>query len=410
MKLKKIGSQKLANYNRSIRVIGEINGQMVASLTPEILNLRQKSNEPITVFIDSPGGSITQTKTLMRLLKHPDQQGQRPWVNTFVIGEASSGAAELLSVGNYVIAYQDVEINFHGARITSDEITAEKAKFFKYRLDEEDSFSSIMLADVVFDRLLEIYSQAKDAVSQIRREKNEELKDFDHLYSEAALDVPAFARFLSNEVHYPLEAMIHECLVRMAEYEEMAILATDERFKKDMERSPLFKLISHSKAIDNNEELKEQLMVLNAILMRRFKTQEPWDLYSEDFFKLRADFEYVTNDLKGFLRDIPSSKLLSYSEMFIPAETLKKMRSKTMEEFEKDPDYQAWFQKAITPAADSIEPLWGFAEMLCQELHRGEYPLSPHDAWWLGLLDEVIGTDLIQKRDSNKKKLLLPQK
>jgi|LQYC01.1.fsa_nt_gi hypothetical protein len=394
MGLKKMDSKKLANYNRSIRVIGEINGQMVAGLAPEILALRQESNEPITVFIDSSGGSIRAFKTLIGLLTHPDQQGQRPWINTFVLGEASSAAAELLSLGDHAIAYPHVEINFHGARISSHEVTAEYAKFLQYGLHHENWISSSVLADVMFDRLLEIYSQEKDAITQIRQETSEELKKFDNLYSEGSLDVPAFARFLSNEVNDPQAEMIKECLVRMAEYEEIAILSTDERFKKDMERSPLFKLISRSTEITHKEELKEQLAVLHSILIRRFSTREQWDIYGEDFLELRADFEYVSNSLVGFLSDQPMSKLLIYGKNFIPPDALKIIRSKTMEEFEQDTDYQDWFQKVITPARDIIEPLWGFAEMLSQALYRGEHELTPKDAWWLGLVDEVIGTNL----------------
>jgi hypothetical protein len=29
---------------------------------------------------------------------------------------------------------------------------------------------------------------------------------------------------------------------------------------------------------------------------------------------------------------------------------------------------------------------------LCGELNKGENRLTPEDAWWLGLIDEVIGT------------------
>jgi ATP-dependent protease ClpP protease subunit len=373
---------------------------MVASLTPEILALRQKSNDPITVFIDSPGGSIPAQKTLIRLLKYPDQLGQRPWVNTFVLGEASSTAAELLSQGDYAIAYPDVAINFHGARTSSYdpyEITAEKAKAIQYGLLNEDWISTTVLANVVFDRLLEIYFQEKDAITQIRQETSEELKKFENLYFEGCLDVPAFARFLSNQVNYPLNKMIQECLNRMAEYDEIALLSTDEQFKQDMERTKLFEQISRSTAIKNKEGLKEQLTVLNALLMRRFLTREQWNLNDEDFLELGSDFTYVTNSLIGFLKDYPFSKILDYADKFIPRDAWKFMKSKTEENLDQDPALRDKFEEVCRPAIDSIDPLWGFAEMLCKELHRGEYELSPHDAWWLGLVDEVIGTDLSRK-------------
>jgi len=49
-----------------------------------------------------------------------------------------------------------------------------------------------------------------------------------------------------------------------------------------------------------------------------------------------------------------------------------------------------------------IEPFWSFTVGLCGLLFRGENPLKPKDAWWLGLIDEVIGTPTTRRELSKQ--------
>jgi hypothetical protein len=46
-------------------------------------------------------------------------------------------------------------------------------------------------------------------------------------------------------------------------------------------------------------------------------------------------------------------------------------------------------------AAPKLLPLWYFTVSLCRLLMQGENRLTPQDAYYLGIVDEVIGTDLI---------------
>lgn len=45
------------DWNRCIHVNGTIDEELLSRVTPKILSLRQESNDPITVDINSPGGS-----------------------------------------------------------------------------------------------------------------------------------------------------------------------------------------------------------------------------------------------------------------------------------------------------------------------------------------------------------------
>lgn len=115
------------NPERSIFVHGEIGQDTTQKLTPSIISLQHKCSEPITVFIDSPGGSVHSMFALLRLLKTKNQDGASCRIITVATGQAASAAADLLSAGDYSLAYQGSAILYHGVRIPSyDQLTAEE--------------------------------------------------------------------------------------------------------------------------------------------------------------------------------------------------------------------------------------------------------------------------------------------
>ena len=54
-------------------------------------------------------------------------------------------------------------------------------------------------------------------------------------------------------------------------------------------------------------------------------------------------------------------------------------------------DGLAWRISKVTPR---LKPFWYFTVRLCQQLQEGENRMSSTDAYWLGIVDEVVGTDL----------------
>src|SRR4029077_4487517 len=84
--------------SRSIHVSGPIDRDLVSRLTPDILKLQSANRDPITVFIDSPGGNVVSMETILRLLRLSDQDSSGPCrIITAVTTRAASAAADLLS-------------------------------------------------------------------------------------------------------------------------------------------------------------------------------------------------------------------------------------------------------------------------------------------------------------------------
>ena len=84
------------NPARAIFVLGLIDQPLIERLTPQIVTLCSQNREPITVYIDSRGGSVASAESILRLLQSTDQDGASPCrLITVVTGHAASAAADL---------------------------------------------------------------------------------------------------------------------------------------------------------------------------------------------------------------------------------------------------------------------------------------------------------------------------
>ena len=133
------------NPDRAVDVFGEIDRELVYKLTPEIREYRRNSCDPITVYIDSPGGDLSAFGHLSGLLFGPDNQGKSCRIITVATGQAASAAARLLAKGDYAIAHPHSSIHCHGARLGElRSITREAALSLSENLD---SFNEEMAND-----------------------------------------------------------------------------------------------------------------------------------------------------------------------------------------------------------------------------------------------------------------------
>ena len=82
--------------NRIVFMIGEISYRLATEIIMKLLYLdNQKPGQEISLYINSPGGSVDDTMAIydtLRFIKSP--------VATFCIGRAQSGAAVILAAGS----------------------------------------------------------------------------------------------------------------------------------------------------------------------------------------------------------------------------------------------------------------------------------------------------------------------
>ncbi|MCR4612295.1 MAG: ATP-dependent Clp protease proteolytic subunit [Lachnospiraceae bacterium] len=80
--------------NRIVHLVGEVNDEMAAVVTAQILQLDAESNEDIYLYINSPGGSVSAGLAILDTMDYVKSD-----VATICIGRAASMGAVLLSNG-----------------------------------------------------------------------------------------------------------------------------------------------------------------------------------------------------------------------------------------------------------------------------------------------------------------------
>lgn len=96
--------------DRIIMVTGEVNFQMASIVCAELLFLDSENNEPITLYINSPGGSVVDGLAVLDTMNHVKSP-----VHTVCMGMAASMGAFLLSQGEpgHRYALPNAEIMIH---------------------------------------------------------------------------------------------------------------------------------------------------------------------------------------------------------------------------------------------------------------------------------------------------------
>ena len=80
--------------NRVIHLVGEINDEMAASVVAQLLHLASMSDEDISLYINSPGGSVSAGMAIYDTMRYI-----APDVATVCLGKAASMGAVILSGG-----------------------------------------------------------------------------------------------------------------------------------------------------------------------------------------------------------------------------------------------------------------------------------------------------------------------
>lgn len=96
--------------NRNIFLTGSIDGEMADSFLAQFLYLEQESDDPITIYINSPGGEVNAGLMIYDII-----QGSRLPINMVCTGMAASMAALLLAGGQkgrrYILGHSKIMIH-----------------------------------------------------------------------------------------------------------------------------------------------------------------------------------------------------------------------------------------------------------------------------------------------------------
>lgn len=353
------------NPSRAIYINGVIDEELVARLTPEILKLQNENRDPISVFIDSRGGVVSCMETILRLLKLSDQDVSPPCrVITVVTSLAASAAADLLSSGDYAVAFPSTRILYHGLRtFENDPLTLELTSTLANDLRLANDMYAMKLAEKIDDRFRFRYMLARTDFAGIRAEKSDP----------GMADLDCFIELIRPKLSVEAEKVLDKAKIRYQRYEKLL--------------ETVFRKLKGARRKKNRVQAEaDHIKAIVAFEVKNNENEPSWSFTNGGMSSLVNDFflwnEYVDN--------YGSERLREWCSMFARW-TISPETAKQIEGIEDEKVRADRFVEAVRPI---LEPISAFFVALCHTLQEGENELTATDAYWLGIVDEVIGEPL----------------
>lgn len=349
------------NPARAIHVQGFIDQNLVYRLTPQIVSLQNESRDPITVYIDSPGGVTTYMESLLKLLNAPTQDFQDPcWIITAVTSHAASAAADMLAAGDYAVAYPDSVILYHGVRVPSDRpLTAEESLQLAQRLRAGNEGYALKLAREAETRAIFRFISLKDNFEAVREQaQNNRLTDLQCLQT-----------LISERLSESANEVLDKARERFGRYNALLMHVATTTKPPDTYKS-------------KGEMEAAQLKAIVEFERRKNKKDKDWGFLTDGIHRLTDDFFL----LHEYLQMFRSARFKQLCQLF--AEFLLSDEQLTTIDALSENEKPAKIAELVRP---QLQPIWSFFVALCYVLQQGENQLTASDAFWLGLIDEVVG-------------------
>lgn len=300
------------------------------------------------------------------MLGAPDLDSSRPCrILTVVTGRAWSAGATFLASGDYTYAYPDSSIFFHGVRQeTTEHITVEHGSRITELLKEGNEMSAMQVARRTENRFMFRYTTMYPEFSELRASTGKNALD----------DVDCFITLISKHLSPNALALLNRAKTRHARYSALL-------------EGPMLNAFKRSKIGSQLPIAAAQGRILKKIIdfeISKHKSDPDWNFSSGGLACVEDDFllldEYILS-VNGSQFDRLCQRWGRFAVTKDDATRLEKIG-----------DEKARLAEELKIAREKFRPLFAFLVALCHALQEGEENwLTPTDALWLGLIDEVIG-------------------
>jgi ATP-dependent protease ClpP protease subunit len=354
---------------RAIHISGMINRDLVSRITPQILKLQSLNRTPISVYIDSPGGNVGSMETILRLLQLTDQDNSGPChIITAVTTRAASAAADLLSSGDYAIAFPTSSVLYHGLRQQeTNPLTVETTSMLTNILRFSNDIYAMSLARKIEDRFSFRYVMTRDEFDAFRTQNSVPTMS----------DLDCFVRIVEGKLSNEAKKVWQKAKDRHERYEGLF--------------STILKKIKRD--IPSAKEAQIEADCIKAIVefeLKRNKNDPSWNFKKGGIGQLVDDFFLLNEYLSNYGSERLKKWCTSFGRWILP--------QSEADEIAAISDENTRAEKLVTKVRPLLQPLWSFFVALCHALQEGENELTATDAYWLGLVDEVVGENLLSAR------------
>lgn len=345
------------NPSRAVYVQGVIDEKLVYRLTPRIVFLQSQNRSPITVYIDSVGGNISHMESLWRLLTASNQDFALPCrIITVVTSRAASAAADLLSSGDYAIALPQSTILYHGSRTFREmPMTVETTSMLAQLLRMTNETYAMELVRKIESRFMFRFMLSKDRFDDIRK-KNPRKQ---------MTDTECFLAVISDSLSARAKKLFETARERHGRYDALLKAAKRKKAYKEVAKTEAARI----KAIVDFEVTNN-------------KGDKDWTFQGGGLTRLTDDFFLLNEHLASSQSDRLNALCSQWGWFSLSKDE--------QAEVSQSPDADRT-KLLINKVRPLLEPLWAFFVALCHALQEGDNELTATDAFWLGLIDEVMG-------------------
>jgi len=137
-----------------------------------------------------------------------------------------------------------------------------------------------------------------------------------------------------------------------------------------------------------NKQLEPELVRAILDYRSRMHKEDDWLLSRTGMREVASDFNLI-HDYASQTKDL-DALLDVYGSLFLTQAQSAEFKGKSNE------DQKGYLE---SHAAEKLDVLWYFVVSLCRLLQTKDYKLTPEEAYWLGVVDEVTGSDLQSDRE-----------
>jgi ATP-dependent protease ClpP protease subunit len=366
---KNTGKEHRPNPRRAVKICGVLKDDAAEGILSTIARLRNQSADPLTLYIRSDGGMILALSKIEQALTSARSGAKHAKFITVAEGRVRSAAAYLLVMGDYAYAKNGVRISFHGARYKIvaklKKIKIKDALAMAKELGLQNRQITLKLAPAMIYRVVHRFQNFRDW-SKLAPENF--AGPSGHLIGE-------FIGFLSKKLSSP----------------------TGRRLVRDSSKHArlLFSLVNQ---LPQNKSSRghgwtwpNQEKIMQALLVPEMRKRQVRDGRVDELltFDLVADYNFLIDTFNT----TQSTMIRNLVKMFGPNLLTKIQEGKYQDFLMANP---AAAKSYLHTAAElNVLALWYFTRALCRRLLSGENSLPAVDAYWLGLIDEVLDSSLV---------------
>lgn len=166
---------------------------------------------------------------------------------------------------------------------------------------------------------------------------------------------------------------------------ELTQRAKDKNAQHDVLMAQLTRTAFRKKSFQRAERIADrEAILIKALVDFELETNpaETWTFRRDGLSRIADDFLLLIEFIQRRNDDDLTHLCNRWADFFL-TDAEKNQLAKIPESTQQD-----WKLDKLRP---HLQPLWFFCVSLCQALQEGENELTAEDAYWLGLVDEVIG-------------------